>query len=431
MRVLFLDASNEVLLHRYKSTRRTHPLLISNVCNTLEEAISVERQMFQNYKDTAFLSVDTTFLKASELKQKIEKYFSLSSAPVFSISFISFGYKHGVPLDADLMIDVRFLPNPYWEVELRPYSGDDPQVYHYVMDKPETKEFIKRLLEFLDYAFTEYVKEGKNHFTVAIGCTGGQHRSVSITISCMITIRSNITVIKNTAISGIWMNNNPLKVVVIGGGHGQSVILRGIKFIQDIQISAIVTVADDGGSTGRLRRQFHIPAMGDIRAVLIALAESETLLKNLMEYRFEGDPDPDQEDQGVMGHNLGNLILTALTQSCGSFLESIGILSKILNVRGDIIPATTQVITLFARMADGTIVRGESNIPNMNNRIDTVFYQETVKASEKAVRAIREADVIIYGIGSIFTSILPNLIIPEIAEAIRSRTLTAYICATP
>lgn len=181
VRVLFLDASNEELLHRYKSTRRTHPLLISNVCNTLEEAISVERQMFQNYKDAAFLSIDTTFLTAAELKQKVEKYCSLSSVPVFSISFISFGYKHGVPLDADLMIDVRFLPNPFWEVELRPYSGDDPQVYHYVIDKPETQEFIKRLLEFLDYAFTEYVKEGKNHFTVAIGCTGGQHRSVAVT----------------------------------------------------------------------------------------------------------------------------------------------------------------------------------------------------------------------------------------------------------
>lgn len=225
------------------------------------------------------------------------------------------------------------------------------------------------------------------------------------------------------------MNNSPLKVVVIGGGHGQSDILRGIKFIQDIQISAIVTVADDGGSTGRLRRQFHIPAMGDIRAVLIALAESETLLKNLMEYRFEGEADPQQADQGVMGHNLGNLILTALTQSCGSFLESIGILSKVLNVRGDIIPATTQVITLFARMADGTIVRGESNIPNMNNRIDTVFYQEPVKASEKAVHAIQEADLIVYGIGSIFTSILPNLIIPEIAEAIhQSHAYGVYLC---
>lgn len=180
VRVLFLDASNEELLHRYKSTRRTHPLLISNVANTLEEAISNERQMFLNYKDNASLTIDTTFLKNNELKGKIEKYFNLKNQPVFSISFISFGYKHGVPLDADLMIDVRFLPNPYWEVELRPYSGDDACVYDYVMEKPQTQEFMKRLLEFLDYAFDQYVKEGKNHFTVAIGCTGGQHRSVTI-----------------------------------------------------------------------------------------------------------------------------------------------------------------------------------------------------------------------------------------------------------
>ena len=225
------------------------------------------------------------------------------------------------------------------------------------------------------------------------------------------------------------MNNKRYKVVVIGGGHGQSVILRGIKFIENIDISAIVTVADDGGSTGRLRRQFHIPAMGDIRAVLIALAESETLLKNLMEYRFEGSAEDYDGDQDVMGHNLGNLILTALTQSCGSFMESIGILSKILNVRGDIIPATTQVITLFARMADGTIVRGESNIPTIDNRIDTVFYNEPVRATDTAIQAIREADVILYGIGSIFTSILPNLIIPEIQEAIRqSHAYGVYIC---
>ena len=224
------------------------------------------------------------------------------------------------------------------------------------------------------------------------------------------------------------MNSKPLNVVVIGGGHGQSVILRGIKFIPDINISAIVTVADDGGSTGRLRRQYHIPAMGDIRAVLIALAESETLLKDLMEYRFE-KPDEDDEEPEIAGHNLGNLILTALTQSCGSFMESVSILSKILNVRGDIIPATTQVITLFARMADGTIVRGESNIPDRNNRIDTVFYQEKVVASEKAVKAIEEADIIIYGIGSIFTSILPNLIIPEIGEAIRrTKARGIYLC---
>lgn len=181
VRVLFLEASNETLLHRYKSTRRTHPLLIGNVANTLEEAIQLERAMLQNYKDSATLLLDTTFLSASELKGKIESYFNLKSTPNFSISFISFGYKHGVPLDADLMIDVRFLPNPYWVVELRPYSGDDACVYNYVMDKEETKQFIPRLLDFLDYGFKQYVKEGKNHFTVAIGCTGGQHRSVSIT----------------------------------------------------------------------------------------------------------------------------------------------------------------------------------------------------------------------------------------------------------
>lgn len=181
VKVLFLDASDNVLLHRYKSTRRMHPLLISNTCNTLEEAISVERQMFVEHTSRTFITVDTSFLDAKELKDKLGRYFSKSSIPSFSISFISFGYKYGVPLDADLMIDVRFLPNPYWEIKLRPYSGNDECVYDYVMDKPETQEFLKRLTAFMDYAFEQYVKEGKNHFTVAIGCTGGQHRSVAIT----------------------------------------------------------------------------------------------------------------------------------------------------------------------------------------------------------------------------------------------------------
>lgn len=180
VRVLFLDASDSTLLTRYKSTRRTHPLLLSNSVNTLEEAISVERQMFQRYLQDTFVTIDTTFTSEKELKGKIEKYFGKRSVPSFSISFISFGYKYGVPKDADLMIDVRFLPNPYWEPELRPYTGNDEVVYRYVMEKDETKEFIKRLLLFTDYAFEQYAKEGKNHFTVAIGCTGGQHRSVSI-----------------------------------------------------------------------------------------------------------------------------------------------------------------------------------------------------------------------------------------------------------
>ncbi len=181
VQILFLEASDSVLLHRYKSTRRMHPLLLSNSANTLEEAIAVERQMFARNVNNSFITIDTSFLAEKEFKRKIEQYFAKSSVPSFSISFVSFGYKYGVPMDADLMVDVRFLPNPYWVVKLRPLNGNDQEIFNYVIDKPETREFLERLLAFTDYAFEQYVKEGKNHFTVAIGCTGGQHRSVAIT----------------------------------------------------------------------------------------------------------------------------------------------------------------------------------------------------------------------------------------------------------
>lgn len=216
------------------------------------------------------------------------------------------------------------------------------------------------------------------------------------------------------------------KVVVIGGGHGQSAICRGIKNIPDLDISAIVTVADDGGSTGRLRRMFHIPAMGDIRNVMIALAESETLMTDIMNYRFD---DPDGTESDISGHNLGNLILTALTQQTGSFMEAVTEIQKVLNVKGKIIPATTQVITLLAQMEDGVVVKGEANIPTRANRIRKVFYDQPVKAEPDALQAIREADLIIYGIGSVYTSILPNVIIPEMLEELKqSEAHKVYFC---
>ena len=207
IQVLYLDASDSVILRRYKSTRRMHPLLLSNQCNTLEEAISVERQMFARNVNNSFVTIDTSFLSEKEYKRKIEGYFARSAMPAFSISFVSFGYKFGVPMDADLMIDVRFLPNPFWVVSLRPYSGDDKIVYDYVMDKPETKEFITRLLSFLDYAFEQYQKEGKNHFTVAIGCTGGQHRSVTITNFLYDHYRTKYHCFKDHRDKSHWIRN--------------------------------------------------------------------------------------------------------------------------------------------------------------------------------------------------------------------------------
>ena len=213
------------------------------------------------------------------------------------------------------------------------------------------------------------------------------------------------------------------KVVVIGGGTGLSLMLRGIKQIDQIDLSAIVTVADDGGSTGRLRRQFHIPAMGDIRNVMCALAEDESEFIGLMNFRFSGD------EQDVGGHNLGNLILTAMTQKHGSFMEAIKTISKVLNVKGHIIPSSLEVLTLFAIMEDGTIVRGESNIPKHTNRIKKIYYDVQTHATKEAIEAIKQADLILYGIGSLYTSIVPNLVINGISDALmESNAKKVYFC---
>lgn len=178
MRILYLEADVDTLLARYKSTRRTHPMLLSNKAQTLEEAIEIEKDMFDDLKDKAYLSVDTSNMTEIELRKKLNEVFKLTSVPVFSISFISFGFKNGIPMDADLLFDVRFLKNPFWVDELKFENGENPKVIDYVMKQAQTQEYLRRLEEFLDYSFKEYVEEGKNHFTVAIGCTGGQHRSV-------------------------------------------------------------------------------------------------------------------------------------------------------------------------------------------------------------------------------------------------------------
>lgn len=202
-------------------------------------------------------------------------------------------------------------------------------------------------------------------------------------------------------------------IVVIGGGTGLSSMLMGMKKIKDINLTAIVTVADDGGSTGRIRDAYHVPAMGDIRHVLTAMSqeENETLFNDLMNYRFEG-----KEDVG--GHSLGNLIFLALMDTTGSFMGAIQSISKILNVQGEILPSTLDVVTLYALMKDGTLVRGEKNIPNVDNQIEKIFYQQKITPFPKAIQAIEKADLIIYGIGSLYTSVIPNLVIQEISQAI-------------
>lgn len=212
------------------------------------------------------------------------------------------------------------------------------------------------------------------------------------------------------------------RVVVVGGGTGMPVLLRGLKNLP-IDLIAIVTVADDGGSTGRLRDEMAIPAPGDIRNVIAALSDAEPMLVELFQHRFE-------VGNGLSGHSLGNLLLAAMTSVTGDFYDGIKEISRVLNVKGTIYPISTENLSLHAKMKDGTIVSGESNIPLSNKGIDHVFISpEPVKPFSHAVQAIVEADLVVIGPGSLYTSIMPNLIVPSVQEALeQTKAKIVYVC---
>ena len=178
-RLILLDCDEKVLLNRYKFSRRIHPLLVSNIADTLEEAISLEKEKLDKYRDR-FEVIDTTNMSTRALAKRVLEYISLEKQPKLTLSFESFGFKNGVAQDADMIFDVRFLPNPYYVDELRDLTGNDAKVYDYVMSFDKTREYLKMLVAYLDYVFDAYKGEEKRHLTIAIGCTGGQHRSASI-----------------------------------------------------------------------------------------------------------------------------------------------------------------------------------------------------------------------------------------------------------
>lgn len=211
------------------------------------------------------------------------------------------------------------------------------------------------------------------------------------------------------------------KVVVLGGGTGSSTLLRGLKEFP-LDITAIVSVCDDGRSTGVLREEFNIPAVGDIRRVLVALSETEPLVMELFNYRFHTTSELD-------GHTVGNLLLTASSEITGNLSDGIEALSKVFNLKGKVVPLTEDNVVLMGEMADGTIIEGEHNITENTDAVKRVFYKEEPVPTREAIKALEEADLILLSMGSLFTSIIPNLICEEIVEAIdRSAGKIMYVC---
>ena len=212
------------------------------------------------------------------------------------------------------------------------------------------------------------------------------------------------------------------RVVAIGGGTGLSTLLRGLKSLTS-NITAIVTVADDGGSSGRLRVEMGVPPPGDVRNTLVALADTEPLMERLFQYRFK-------VGEGLKGHSFGNLFIAAMTEITGDFEQAVRESSKVLAVRGQVLPATVQPVTLVAEFVDGSRAAGESQVPRVGKPIRRVSLEPPdVQPLPDALRAIREADIIVLGPGSLYTSVLPNLLVPGIADAIRrSRAMRVYVC---
>lgn len=211
------------------------------------------------------------------------------------------------------------------------------------------------------------------------------------------------------------------KVVILGGGTGQSTLLRGLKELP-IDLSAVVSVCDDGQSTGRLREEFNIFAVGDIRKVIAALSETEPLFEQLLNYRFNTTSD-------LNGHTVGNLLLTALCNITGNLQEGIETLGKVLKLKGEVLPFTFESPTLIGKMKDGSIISGEHNITKCNQQIEKVYYEKDVKVNKNVLKAIEEAELIVLSMGSLYTSIIPNLLSKELISTLdKSKAKIMYIC---
>lgn len=239
--------------------------------------------------------------------------------------------------------------------------------------------------------------------------------------------KSVISAIKPDAklLEQLWvkrvLNKGP-KIVAIGGGTGLSTILKGLKHITG-NLTAVVTVGDDGGSSGRLRQEMGVLPPGDIRNCIAGLANEEALVTQLFQYRFKNG-------SGLEGHSFGNLFLTAMCAITGDMVTAVRESSKVLSIRGRVLPATLDDMKLYAELEDGRIIHGESNIPEAGGRIKRLkATPENLKALDEVIHAIEDADIIIMGPGSLYTSIIPNLLVQGVAEKIsKSEARKLYIC---
>ena len=293
--------------------------------------------------------------------------------------------------------------------------------------------FNYKYLDYIEEAIFRavYLWKGSYNYTFStlIGITVVVLGAALMLVATKFVIRSVITVLlpdnSERLVDIIYEKRRLGKgptVTVVGGGHGLSVLLRGIKSATS-NVTAVVTVADDGGSSGRLREGLGIIPPGDLRNCLVALADTEPLMEKLFQYRFRGKSE-------LAGHSFGNLFIAAMNEVTGDVEKALQESSKVLAVKGQVLPASKEHVRLDAIMEDGTVVEGESHIPEVQKRIHRVrLFPENPQPVQSALAALTAADAIILGPGSLYTSIMPNLLVSGVAEALRkSKAVKIYIC---
>jgi len=279
--------------------------------------------------------------------------------------------------------------------------------------------FVSQILEFLTTIIPSYISGPLVLLTGVFLIFWGQSRTVG-------SITDVLGVDKDKKLVDMLLNRRRLnrgpKIVVVGGGTGLSTLLRGLKEYSS-NITAIVTVADDGGSSGRLRREIGVLPPGDIRNCISALADEEELLTELFQYRF-------QAGEGLIGHSFGNLFLTAMSKITGDLEQAVIASSKVLAISGKVLPSTLSDVSLWAEMEDGRLIEGESNIPEAKGKIKSFgCIPANPPGLPAAITAIQEAEYIIIGPGSLYTSIIPNILVPDIRTAIANADVPRiYVC---
>ena len=436
-RVVYLEAAEDTLVRRFDSERRPHPLQGSG---RVTDGIAAERELLREVRGDADLVLDTTRLNVHELRARMRDFFGGGTAAGLRLSVVSFGYKYGLPVDADLVADCRFLPNPHWIPELAPMTGQDEPVREYVLSQPGAKEFLRHYAELLHVVLPGYEREGKRFVTLAVGCTGGKHRSVAIADELAARVAAALG---GSALPGVpgmgltcrwctgtWVGSEQLgtglRAVALGGGHGLAASLSALRRVTD-DLTAIVTVADDGGSSGRLRRDFGVLPPGDLRMALAALCGDDEwgmTWSKVVQHRFGGDRE-------LAGHAVGNLLIVALWDLLGDTVAGLEWVGRLLGTGGRVLPMAAVPLDIVAEVVGAdparpdevSTVRGQAACASTPGQVRSItLLPPDPPAVPEAVRAVLDAEWVVFGPGSWFTSVLPHLLVPELAAALHVTT---------